>query len=141
MYPKPSVYPKTQLQCISRSSDRRCSVKKDVLKNFIKFTGKHLCWGSFFNKVKGLRPECFSVNFVKFLLTPFLQNTYQRLLLHFVRNKRLALERTTVSQLEHNILFYSSYTGPKYWRVELEEVNSEVHYQLPFIAMFNLFTQ
>ena len=27
-----------------RSSHRRCSVRKDVLKNFVNFTGKHLCW-------------------------------------------------------------------------------------------------
>ena len=27
-----------------RSSHRRCSVKKGVLKNSVNFTGKHLCW-------------------------------------------------------------------------------------------------
>ena len=30
---------------------------KGVLENFTKFTGKHLCWGLFFNKVAGLGPE------------------------------------------------------------------------------------
>ena len=30
--------------------------KKDVFKNFVKFTGKHLCRSLFFNKVAGLRP-------------------------------------------------------------------------------------
>ena len=30
--------------------------EKDVLKNFAKFTGKHLCWRLFFNKVAGCRP-------------------------------------------------------------------------------------
>ena len=34
---------------------RRCSVKKGVLRNFAKFTGKHLCQSLFFNKVAGLR--------------------------------------------------------------------------------------
>ena len=29
---------------MERSSHRRCSVKKDVLRNFKDFTGKHLCW-------------------------------------------------------------------------------------------------
>ena len=29
--------------------------KKNVLKNFANFTGKHLCWSLFFNKVTGLR--------------------------------------------------------------------------------------
>ena len=30
-------------------------MKKAVLKNFAKFTGKHLCRSLFFNKVAGLR--------------------------------------------------------------------------------------
>ena len=32
----------------------RCSIKESVLKNFTKFTGKHLCQSLFFNKVAGL---------------------------------------------------------------------------------------
>ena len=53
---------------------------KGVLKNFTKFTGKHLCQSLFLNKVAG-RPatllkkrlwnRCFLVNFVKFFRTPF----------------------------------------------------------------------
>ena len=39
----------------NRSSHRRCSVRKGVLKNFAKFTGKHLCQSLFFNKVADLR--------------------------------------------------------------------------------------
>ena len=50
-----------------RSSHRRCSMKKGVLENFAKFTGKHL-W------------------FAKFSKTPFLQNTSGRLLLAFSCN-------------------------------------------------------
>ena len=42
---------------ICRSSHRRCSVRKGALRNFAKFTGKHL-WH-----------RCF-VNFAKFLRTP-----------------------------------------------------------------------
>ena len=34
----------------SRSSHRKCSLKKGVLKSFTKFTGKHLCQYLFFNK-------------------------------------------------------------------------------------------
>ena len=37
------------LSCL-RSSHRRCSVRKGVLRNFAKFTGKHLCQSLFFNK-------------------------------------------------------------------------------------------
>ena len=36
-----------------RSSHRRCSVRKDVLRNFAKFTGKHQYQRLFFNKVAG----------------------------------------------------------------------------------------
>ena len=35
---------------------QRCSIKIDVLKNFAKFTGKHLYQSLFFNKVADLRP-------------------------------------------------------------------------------------
>ena len=73
------------------SSHRRCSVRKGVLRDFAKFPGKHLCQSLFFNKVAGLRPAtllknrlwqmCLPVSFAKFLRTPFLQNTYRRLLL------------------------------------------------------------
>ena len=38
----------------ARSSHRRCSVRKGVLRNFIEFTGKHLCKSFFFNKVVDL---------------------------------------------------------------------------------------
>ena len=79
------------LQLIYRSSHQRCFVRKDVLRNFTKLTGKHLCQSLFFNKVADLKPatslkkrlchRCFSVNFAKFLKTPFLQNTSGRLLL------------------------------------------------------------
>ena len=37
--------------------------KKDVLRNFAKFTGKHLCQRLFLNKVAGLRPK--ACNFIK----------------------------------------------------------------------------
>ena len=74
-----------------RSSHQGCSIKKDVLKNSAKFTGKQMCQSLFLNKVAGIRPatlirkrlwhSCFPVNFAKYLRTPFLQNTPGRLLL------------------------------------------------------------
>ena len=45
--------------------------KKDVLTSFAKFTGKHLFQSLFFMK-KRLWHRCFTVNFAKFLRTPFL---------------------------------------------------------------------
>ena len=74
-----------------RSRFGRCSIKKGVLENFTKFTGKHLCQSLFFKKVAGLRPVnllkrrlwhwCFPVNFAKFSRTPFSQSTSGRLIL------------------------------------------------------------
>ena len=64
-----------------KSRHPRCSVKKGILRNFVKFTGKNLCQKLFSNKVAGLRPAnllkkrlwhgCFPVNFTEFLWTPF----------------------------------------------------------------------
>ena len=39
-----------------RSSRPEVFCKKDVLRNFAKFTGKHLCQSLFYNKVASLRP-------------------------------------------------------------------------------------
>ena len=51
-----------------RSSHWSCSVKKDVLKNFTKFTGKHPWQSFFFNKVAGV--VC---NFIKKRLRDFIE--------------------------------------------------------------------
>ena len=68
--------------CQVRCNHCRCSVRKGVLRNFVKFTGKHLCQSLFFNKVAGLPAtllkkrlwhSCFLENFTKFLRTPFLR--------------------------------------------------------------------
>ena len=38
-----------------RSCRPKVFCKKDILRNFAKFTGKHLCQSLFFNKAAGLR--------------------------------------------------------------------------------------
>ena len=60
-------------------------MKKGVLEDFAKFTGKHLYQSLFFNKNTGQMPatllkkrlwhRCIPVNFAEFLRTPFLQST------------------------------------------------------------------
>ena len=62
---------------IVRRSHQRCSVEKGVLKNFIKFTGKHLCQNPFFNKVSGVSvlAKVFSCEVYKIFKTTFFQNT------------------------------------------------------------------
>ena len=68
-----------------RSSHQRCSLWKGVLRNFAKFTGKHLLQSLFLNEVAGPEPATllkkilchrfFPVNFAKFLRKSFLHNT------------------------------------------------------------------
>ena len=56
-----------------RSSHQRCSIKIGLLKNFLKFAGKHLCQSLFqvCNIIKiRLWHRSFPVNFAKFLRTP-----------------------------------------------------------------------
>ena len=55
---------------INRSSHRRCSIRKGLLRNFVKFTSARV-WHRFF-----------PVNFAKCLRIPFQQNTSGRLLLN-----------------------------------------------------------
>ena len=100
---------------ISRSSHQRCSVRKGALRNFTKFTGKHLCQSFFFNKVAGVRPatllkkrlsrRCFPVNFVKFLRTPFSQNTSWPLLLDIYLIDRYSYLEDTCQFLTLNNFF------------------------------------
>ena len=69
--------------------------KKGVLKNFTKLTGKYLCQSLLINKAPAHRLQLyqkrdsgtgvFLVKFVKFLKTPFLQNTFGRPLLRVLQ--------------------------------------------------------
>ena len=78
------------IQMTTRSSHQRCSARKYVLRNFSKFTGKHLCQVLFYNKAAGSEPatllkmrlwhRCFPMNFAKISKNPFSQNTSERLL-------------------------------------------------------------
>ena len=74
---------------IFRSSHWRCSIKKAILKHFVIFTGKYLCWGLFFNKVAGheacnfikkrLQHRYFLAKNEKFIRRPILKNICERL--------------------------------------------------------------
>ena len=96
----------------------RCSVKKGVLRNFAKFTGKHLCQRLFFNKVakKRLWHRCFHMIFEKF---SFLTELPGWLLLQyppFNVGKQLC-ESLILSKLDYyNILFKSL---PKYQKIRV----------------------
>ena len=78
---------------VSEAVARWCSVKK-VFLEISQNLQENTCVRVFFNKVAGLRPatllkkslwhRCFLVKFAKFLKTPFLQNTFEQLLLNSV---------------------------------------------------------
>ena len=92
----PNLTKKPAMMIIFRSSHRKCFVRKGTVRNFSKFTEKHLYQSLFFIKVADVRPptlltkilwhKSFPVNFEKFLRTPFLQNTSGRLCLHLFSN-------------------------------------------------------
>ena len=92
---------------ISRSSRPEVICKKDVLRNFAKFIGKHLCQSLLFSKVAGLRPatlfkkglwhRCFPVNFKKFLRTPFLKEHFSQSASRLLLPKSLWKSASTIS--------------------------------------------
>ena len=63
-----------------RSSRPEVFCKKGVLRNFAKFTGKHLCQSLFFNKntllKKRLWHGCFPVNFCEIYKNTFFHRTH-----------------------------------------------------------------
>ena len=79
---------------IGRNSHRRCSVKKGVLRNFAKFTGKHLCQRLFFNKVAGLGLNCGKV-------------VGKRLMNLFVKGKLKLLGTGNLKSIYHNYCYYN----------------------------------
>ena len=53
---------------ILRSIHQRCSLKKSILQNFEKFTGKHMCQSNSFDKVKGIRQILRKFFYIEYLL-------------------------------------------------------------------------
>ena len=58
----------------NRSSLLQLFFKRDVLKNFVNFTGKHQCWSLVCNFIKN---RCFPVKFANFLRTPWMAASEQ----------------------------------------------------------------
>ena len=77
-----SLHNKSFIESGSEAVVQRCSVAKDVFRNFAKLTEKHICQSLFLIKLQASRPatllkkrlwhRCFPVNFAKFLRTPFI---------------------------------------------------------------------
>ena len=98
-----------------RSSRRRCSVEKVVLKNFALFTRKHLCWNHFLIRLSAFRPATLwkrdsNLNITNVLRTPILKNICERLLLnvmlivqysyyHLVTSKHLVTDKVSYRKI------------------------------------------
>ena len=112
---------------------RRCSERKGILSNIVKFTAKHLCQSLFFNKAVGfslwkerLWHRRFHVNFVKFLRTHFLQNTSGRLLLSLWEDRIFHYKSTFLIELYQREEI-GSYLGK---RCSMVSMFSRLHFKL-----------
>ena len=117
----PSIIAKTPTIIFStiRSSLQEAFCKKGVLRNFAKFTGKHLCQSLIFKKVADLKPAIllkkslqqryFPVNVEKFLRTPFLSKHLQWLplnnpIIYFFRNVLAHFQAVCSPNKTHNTM-------------------------------------
>ena len=97
---------------ISKRYNEQVFNKTAVLKNFAKFTKKHLRWGLFLNKNAGLQSwnftkkrlqhRYFPMNIAKFLRTPVLENICKRL---FERFRTWASNITSSMGIEQDIFW------------------------------------
>ena len=75
---------------ILRNSQRSSSIKKVVLKNFIIYTKKHICWCRFLIKIsillKKLQHRCFPGSICEIIKNACFDEHLQRLLLHLPHN-------------------------------------------------------
>ena len=93
---------KQEILKLFRNSHQRCSIKKDVLTNFAKFTGKHLCQSLFFNKVVGILVQVFSCDFYEMFKNAF-----------FIEQLRVAASDCSLWPL-----YTIAYLDPKMWDLD-----------------------
>ena len=95
-----------------RSSRPEVFCKKGVLRNFTKFTGKHLCQSLFFNKRETLA-QVFSCEFCETLRTPFFIEPLWWLLLPFLTN--VPIFTLWKHQKTFDFLLFSEYIKWEHW--------------------------
>ena len=106
------------------SSPRRCSVRKVVLRNFAKFTGKHQCQCLLYNKVAIKKETLAQVNFAKFLRAPvfyscggcFCQQTSRLSILMTSINHCIWNTETMVAETNYEVVKFCNLTthiGPQ----------------------------
>ena len=117
---------------VFRSSHHKCSMWKGVLRNFTKFTGKHLCQSLFLIKLqaeacnfikKRLWHRCFHVNFVKFIRTPF----YRTLVV--AASSFLSFDFQLIRFLDEKKYLWN-YLKKQYSKLDLAEGKSQMRRQM-----------
>ena len=113
----------------NRGSRSQMSFKIGPLKNFKIFTGKHLCWSLFFNKVAGLQAcnfikkrlqrKCFPLNIAKSLRTAFKEHLW------WILNKNHCIISTSPNK--HNNL------SPSFDVYSWQRVPNSLLYESPYI--------
>ena len=113
----------------SRSSHRRCSVRKGVLKNLAKFTRKHQCQGLFFNRVfikKETLAQAFFCEFCEISKNTFSQNTSGRLLLNILETRKCLLGFIVFSSWKYRFSFLTppltDHLTLKMWQEKIRDV-------------------
>ena len=118
---------------IIRSSRLEVFCRKGILRNFAKFTGKHLYQSVFVNKVVGcanllkkrLLQWWFSINFAKFLRAPFLT---EHLLWLSLYNKLQSTTNVTILAINDNLHNYRWSINTINWLLgKLFLINSPAH--------------
>ena len=114
-------------------------MRKSVLRNFAKFTGKHLYQSLFFNK---------AVDFAKFLRTPFLQNNSGRLHLtsvliiiwkrfFFVITFTIRIQNPNKLQVVHNLNQWQSLTWPLKLKETVKTYQTYIDHSFSMYAKFS----
>ena len=139
---------------VQRSSRLEVFCAKGVLKDFAKFTGKHLCQGLFL-KAADLRPvtllkkslwhRCFPADFAKFLRATFFTEQIHRLLLKFISNhtKEMVYVNTNLmgnqpwSKNKHFLLFLIlMLKKPLFFNVKLKLLRKKCYFFISFMNTF-----
>ena len=120
-----------------KSSNRKCSIKEAVLKNFAIFTGKHVCCSFFFIEFQAYRTVIFPVNIAKYLKTSanscFCTNQYgislalRRTFFTFTQQRLLKI-RTWNIAIKHDKIPFSCtlfcwFSDKKWWSLTLYIIN------------------
>ena len=111
-----------------------------VLKNFVIFTGKHLCWSLFLIKLqackfieKRLQHWCFPLHVRKFLRTPILKNISERLLLIILLVQQFICFRMSIYNYKEKLIFRWRKCSLKLdyaieWRMFLKTMSKSLRY-------------